>query len=332
MRSGLQKPVAVPFLALLVFSLFSLVPSLAKEWDLYSFRFGYLGYRRPDAHRPTDVPRVSDALVDVQPLLRTDNGQSKSYLERADQPLLDRKSRPRRTTLDSLAENLIETAPVLDGPITRPVEQPSSLVRGVRAFRSLVYKQVDEQIPIPQPSLLDSSGKTDPAPYTPTVDLPVTPATPAVVGSFEKGYTRGLTHEINLTESRFSFPFNATWQRACYLVHHLQTFFASPELLNKKPPTSYPTTSHPKEHVPAQFPSHDYVLSEGNCSQASPAKVHNIVLPETIPHVNLTAKPAHIPERAAAEAQAATLDRDPERLRGSCMAIVISIVVGVVWF
>lgn len=51
MRSGLQKPVAVPFLALLVFSLFSLVPSFAREWDLYSFHFEYLGYRRPDARR-----------------------------------------------------------------------------------------------------------------------------------------------------------------------------------------------------------------------------------------------------------------------------------------
>lgn len=260
---------------------------------------------RADNAGPTDVPRVSDALVDVQPLLRTDSGQSKSYLERTDQPLLDRKSRPRRTTLDSLAENLIETAPVLDGPITRPVEQPSSLVRGVRAFRSLVYKQADEQLPIPQPSLLDSSGKTDPTPHTPTVDLPVTPATPAVVGSFEKGHTRGLTNGINLTESRFSFHFNTTWQRACYLVHHLQTFFASPELLNKKPPTS---------------------------NSASLAKVDNIVLPETTPHVNLTAAPAHTPEPAAAEAQATKLDRDPERLRGSCMAIVISIVVGVMWF
>ena len=45
MRSGLQKPGAIPFLALLVFSLFSLVPSLAKEWDLYNVRLGYIGYR-----------------------------------------------------------------------------------------------------------------------------------------------------------------------------------------------------------------------------------------------------------------------------------------------
>jgi hypothetical protein len=34
MRSGLQKPGTVPFLALVLFSLFSLMPTLAKEWDL----------------------------------------------------------------------------------------------------------------------------------------------------------------------------------------------------------------------------------------------------------------------------------------------------------
>ncbi|PLN84384.1 hypothetical protein BDW42DRAFT_183711 [Aspergillus taichungensis] len=332
MRSGLQKPVAVPFLALLVFSLFSLVPSFAKEWDLYSFRFGYLGYRRPDARRPIDVPRVSDALVDVQPLLRADTGQSKSYLERADQPLLDRKSRPRRTTLDSLAENLIETAPVLDGPITRPVEQPSSLVRGVRAFRSLVSKRVDEHHSIPQLSLLDSSSETDPTPLTPTVDLPVAPATPAVVESFEEGLTRGLTDEAIVTESRFSLHFIATWQRVCYLAHHLQTFFAPLELLNKTSHTSHQTTPHPKERIPGQYLCQDHVLSGGNFAQVSSANVSNVILPKTTPHVDLTATPAHTPEPAAAEAQATKLDRDPEKLRGSCMAIVISIVVGVMWF
>lgn len=282
---------------------------------------------------PIDVPHVSDALVDVQPLLRADTGQSKSDLECADQPLLDRKPRPRRTTLDSLAENLIETAPVLNGPITRPVEQPSSLVRGVRAFRSLVSKRIDEQHPIAPPSLLDSSSKTDPTPYTPTVDLPVAPATPAVVESCEKGHTRGLTDKSTVTASRFSVHLNATWQRVCYLVHHLQTFFAPVEHLNKTSHTSnHQTTPHPKEGISGQYFPHDHVRSEGNCSQVSPANTSNVNLPETIPHVKSTATPAQTPEPAAAEAQATKLDRDPEKLRGSCMAIVISIVVGVLWF
>lgn len=234
-----------------------------------------------------------------------------------------------------MAENLFETAPVLDGLITRPVEKPSSLVRGVRAFRSLVSKQVDEQLPIPQPSSLDNSGKTDPTLYTPTVDLPVAPTTPAVGslrGLDEKGHTRGLTNKTNGTESKISFHFHATWQRACHFAHHLQTFFASHELLNKKPRISHPTTSYPKENIRGQFHSHDYDLSEGNCSQTPAPEVASVVLPEKVPHVNSTATPTHTPEPAAAEAQAANLDRDPERLRGSCMAIVISIVVGVMWF
>jgi hypothetical protein len=45
MRSGLQKPGTVPFLALVLFSLLSLMPTLAKEWDLsldfYSVHLAY---------------------------------------------------------------------------------------------------------------------------------------------------------------------------------------------------------------------------------------------------------------------------------------------------
>jgi hypothetical protein len=54
MRSGLQKPGAVPFLALLIFSLLSLVPTLAKEWNFYGYsysaHFTYLGLPRGDIH------------------------------------------------------------------------------------------------------------------------------------------------------------------------------------------------------------------------------------------------------------------------------------------
>lgn len=51
MRSGIPKPGAIPFLALLVFSLLSLVPSLAKEWDLYNLQVGYIGYQRHEGRR-----------------------------------------------------------------------------------------------------------------------------------------------------------------------------------------------------------------------------------------------------------------------------------------
>jgi hypothetical protein len=48
MRSGFQKPGTVPFLALIIFSLLSLVPTLAKEWDFYSAHLVYLGLPRYD--------------------------------------------------------------------------------------------------------------------------------------------------------------------------------------------------------------------------------------------------------------------------------------------
>lgn len=51
MRSGIPQPGAIPFLAILVFSLLSLVPSLAKEWDLYNLQVGYIGYQRHEVRR-----------------------------------------------------------------------------------------------------------------------------------------------------------------------------------------------------------------------------------------------------------------------------------------
>jgi hypothetical protein len=56
MRSGFHKPGAIPFLALLLVSLLSLVPSLAKEWDFYNLRFGYIGYHRNDVRRKCLTP------------------------------------------------------------------------------------------------------------------------------------------------------------------------------------------------------------------------------------------------------------------------------------
>lgn len=53
MWTGLQKPGAVPFVALIICSLLSLLPTLAKEWDLDFFKYGvdlaYLGFCRYDA-------------------------------------------------------------------------------------------------------------------------------------------------------------------------------------------------------------------------------------------------------------------------------------------
>lgn len=51
MRSGLDKPGAIPFLALIVFSLLSLVPSLSSllsGWELYGWKMGYMGCYRSE--------------------------------------------------------------------------------------------------------------------------------------------------------------------------------------------------------------------------------------------------------------------------------------------
>jgi hypothetical protein len=51
MRSGIQKTGAIPFFALILFSILSLVPSLAKEWDFYNLQIGYRSYSRNEDWR-----------------------------------------------------------------------------------------------------------------------------------------------------------------------------------------------------------------------------------------------------------------------------------------
>lgn len=61
MLSGLQRPGAIPFLALVIFSLFSLVPSLSQQWDLYHWKFRRVSCLDAEAHGTADVlPLVLD--------------------------------------------------------------------------------------------------------------------------------------------------------------------------------------------------------------------------------------------------------------------------------
>lgn len=52
MRSGLQKPGAIPFLTLILFSLLSLVPSLSgswyRGWSVSDGKKGYIGCPRAE--------------------------------------------------------------------------------------------------------------------------------------------------------------------------------------------------------------------------------------------------------------------------------------------
>ncbi|KAL2858232.1 hypothetical protein BJX68DRAFT_163104 [Aspergillus pseudodeflectus] len=170
MRSGLQKPGTVPFLALVLFSLLSLMPTLAKEWDLsldfYSVHLAYhylglglglggLGLPRYEGRYSSS--RLRNASIDTRsrqahahPQRLTTNAPCKSWLlgdlysscvERdpiSVPPHHSVMGPPPRSSFEA-GEGEEAVTYAAPAPAAKEQQQSSmSLTRGVSAFREFV--------------------------------------------------------------------------------------------------------------------------------------------------------------------------------------------------
>ncbi|PWY73225.1 hypothetical protein BO94DRAFT_244008 [Aspergillus sclerotioniger CBS 115572] len=324
MRSGLQKPGAIPLFALLFFSLFSLVPSLAKEWDFSNLHLGYIGYRS----EVRQVSRVKDSCTDVRSRFRVTGVQWKPWLlDGYYQSYYDRKARPRRCAVDAPSRSAFEAAAVFDtDPLAFPVRESSAFTRGVRAFKALVVRQPDsgllpsfpaegdsvEKLPTRLASLINSSVipiPLDDEPPRIRNDSGTIPATSGVVE-----VSRWL-----LNVSRES------WQQVCRAgSEYLENATAWHGLLGSAQPLS----------------GLSRLDSNSSCGPAVPQEP--MVVPKAMVNVSEDINASHsAPMRPIATsapspnstAMAAGLQQESEHVRrGSCMAIVIGLVVGVMWF
>ncbi|KNG86816.1 hypothetical protein ANOM_004657 [Aspergillus nomiae NRRL 13137] len=332
MRSGFHKPVAFPVLALLVFSLLSLV-SLAKEWDFYNLRFGYIGYHHNDVRQPS---RFRDGPVDARSRIRTTGSQCKSWaINGYCLPDMDRVHRSRRSVPDT-PRSSFEAATVFDADsIAYLAEEPSTFARGVRVFKSIFTKQTDDsQISNPlatgsassvvsAPSSLPSNGS----------NLAVIGASPTIEARLPKSYSGNATataKKVTSQRPQYSLPhLRELWQRACHATRASLGGWTVPHILRRErlPPGSEAITEETlqlsrqtDQHIEEVTPK---VLSNAALSTLSPTSPQSPAKPTDIPDLPVVTEE---PPKGVGHGP------NSQPARGSCMAIVISLVVGVMWF
>ncbi|ODM16915.1 hypothetical protein SI65_07880 [Aspergillus cristatus] len=317
MWSGLEKPGAIPFLALVVFSLLSLVPSLSWDWGSNWKNEWYVGGHRNEV-RPigAEFSRiVKDGSVDTRLRVRATSGQCWPWLCGDSLP----RSRP------AAVPSSFETASVLpnDAPTVYPWKNASTLTRSVRAFTAFIQQLDDRQL---LPSF--STRSVFPVetalshPSSNLSDVSSSPLHPLRDDSFEpmvydNNYTTLMTKKTDTTPRlQFCDRFSDAWQQACHTVHDTaKTFSFSYDAIDS---THLPNSSM---HPPVSLPSDTH--------QRKPPLPHNesepTVAPKTIPSANAAAV-------LSGDSQDAGSGRNPKQVRGSCMAIVIGLVVGIMWF
>ncbi|RDK48046.1 hypothetical protein M752DRAFT_9462 [Aspergillus phoenicis ATCC 13157] len=343
MRSGLQKPGAIPFLALLVFSLFSLVPSLAKEWDLYNVRLGYIGYRNDVRH----VSRVKDNWADVRTTRSrvSGTGWKPWLLDGYYQEFYERKARPRRCAVDAPSRSSFEAAAVFDtDPLAFPARESSAFTRGVRAFKAMVIRQPDESQLLPTFSAEADAIEQLPTRLSVLVNSSVTAAAPPDGGLFGVSPTSNsmipATSSV-IEVSRWLLGLSrASWQQVCRAgSEYLENMPAWPSLREASQPIdlsrhdNHTTSSHPTvphNHAPREQPIPPKAVVVNRSDDVDDTS-HSASTPSATPPPPALSQ--NSTATTAGQSKVAGFQQETEHMRrGSCMAIVIGLVVGVMWF
>ncbi|KAJ5587601.1 uncharacterized protein N7459_003366 [Penicillium hispanicum] len=320
MRPGLDKPGALPLLALIVFSLLTLVPSLSS---IYNIKFTDFTYYARGVHQ---VPLIQDSAVEFS----------------ADTPLSDsRKSwivaaqhRPRGNRSPRPSSRLGNGAPAVAGE-TAPVENKSRLSyaaaessilfsRRARAFRAYFTQQLDEYqllAPFSNRSLAPEAANLDSVTST---SNPLPPTNPL-------GGSSSDTTPVSHNESALSYTASADnlglqfpstsdiWQQACQRAVDIlewtrDTLYVFPfqsimQLASHCLQTIFPahnTTSIPRP----QDPQSRRESNSGSETFAPVDKSHKML----------------------SDGSTDAAGRHSSELRGSCMAVVIGLVAGIIWF
>ncbi|EAW07699.1 uncharacterized protein ACLA_024140 [Aspergillus clavatus NRRL 1] len=312
MRSGLRKPGAIPFIALILFSILSLVPSLAKEWDFYNLQIGYRGLSRNEVRH---LSPMKDGSIDVRPRTRSTGPQCKSWP--------DCKMRPRRASSVASPVSAVERVTIIDSdPIPLAVTKPSSLARGVRAFKTFLIKNWDEY-QIPQPV------STKSAPTEASRSLPPLANSSLIPGTHASEEQSPITNQstpapnrlLDQYRIRFASGYHDAWQQACRVTAgFLENLLASTGAISSHSNISIPV-SQSRATPPLFMELEDGVRPlMGAILQITSADVPS----ESTNLLNETT--------AAGQPDVARVDPEPKKMRGSCMAIVIGLVAGVMWF
>ncbi|KAJ5827184.1 hypothetical protein N7447_003947 [Penicillium robsamsonii] len=304
MRSGFDKPGALPLLILIVFSLLTLVPSLP---NLYHSKFADFSFYTGAARQ---VPLLQDSVTELAPKTHILNEPRRSWVLSA-----SHRSRGNRPPLTARVGNAAvvpasETTTVANksrlSSFTR--ESSFSFGRRARAFRTYFIQQLDYPF-LTSFSNRSLAGSTHPYPTItiseslPTSDNKSPPSIPPYNHSSD-----------SIQEPLLPFPASLRdmCQQACHVAldfgkhvglhgaNYAKSIFLPQQI------TGVPTTLIPHPTIPNDASNQDpFIPSE----QALPQQ-----------------------KVGAEDSTDAAASRHSRELHGSCMAVVIGLVAGIMWF
>ncbi|KAJ5635906.1 uncharacterized protein N7484_009219 [Penicillium longicatenatum] len=308
MRPGLDKPGALPLLALIIFSLLTLVPSLPS---IYSLKLADFTHYISKAQVPLIQEKVAELSSDSP-------DRTPWVLAAPSRPRLNRFSRPAR--LANGAPTISSETPSVENRSrsSYPAESTFLFSRRARAFRTYFIQQLDDiQFLTPFSTRSVSTGAIPDPTLTPNL-APL----PASIDDSKPTATPLHNESIStpLADPSPQLPFTDMWQQACQVASGLW------ELANEPPSpkfqrlirwgTSYAqsafSSSKPVDTpTPLILPQNDTQPEVEECTCMS-------ALNKTLPPSN--------------EQSTDAAGRHSSELQGSCMAVVIGLVAGIMWF
>ncbi|KAJ5185420.1 hypothetical protein N7491_006713 [Penicillium cf. griseofulvum] len=299
MRSGFDKPGALPLLILIVFSLLTLVPSLP---NLYHSKFADFSFYTGAAPQ---VPLLQDSVAELTPKAHPLNEPRKSWVLAA-----SHRSRGNRPPLTARVGNAA-VVPASETTVTNKSrlssltrESSFSFGRRARAFRTYFIQQLDDY-----PFLTSFSNRSLAASKHPYPTMTINETLPTADN--ESPSTPSYNHPDSVQSPLLPFPASLRdiCQQACHIAvdigkrvalhgaNYAKSIFL-PEQITGAPA---PLISHPPNAVSDQDP---FTPSE----QSPQQKV------------------------GAEDSTDAAAGRHSQELHGSCMAVVIGLVAGIMWF
>ncbi|KAL4959591.1 uncharacterized protein BDV14DRAFT_160307 [Aspergillus stella-maris] len=352
MRSGLHKSGTVPLLALIIFCLLTLVPTLAKEWGLnglgsgwplygYGAQLAYLGLPLPryDGNGRYSSSRIKNASVETRPRRHLTGENCKPSLfgdlySSCFENSAQRHLQPHYSAIRTPRSSFEAAAEPGKNPITHSAtKEPSTLTRGVSAFKEFVIKRWDDQ-QMTEP--LSRHGSDETAQPTPT---DASSATPALAEQQRLSMPAddvtpdGQANAESLL-SRLPLLVYDAWQQAC---HAGGQYFAA--LTTHSPIYRYFQTLIPRYPAPASTPDvlqpekqpqdQNSTAEKSSLNNSSTKDQAALELSESIPTPIL---PPNTSDATAGQSKHPGFRRDSEQMCGSSMAIVIALVAGIIWF
>ncbi|GAD98361.1 hypothetical protein ANI_1_1848074 [Paecilomyces variotii No. 5] len=343
MRSGLQTPGVIPLLALVVFALLSVVPTASKAWESSSERPKWLTYHLDDLPRAFQYlvtsnplqrwltlegpdPRMEDdaSILDIDTSSQTfcigddyncfsrDAVVSPSPKYRLPQVTVSESTNPRsfavaKTTEQDPVEGTTGSVTVLSGTL--------------RSLRTLVSESKDSRLGqlLPRRAMLSSvfSGVTNSS-YQGVLGGPLA----------SNSWKTGSKLDANRLAPGHVFPLSLceTWQQVCHLgagawgrwTGSSKTISGHHESIKESQFTVH------RQPEGSGIRPHSSRRDETADSLSKPSKTHLLDTSSLTPSLSTTPT-----EQQNVAAGAST---SPKEMRGSCMAIVIGLVVGIMWF